>query len=221
MKKILTFFLFICIFSISIQADTLAKAKNLWRNKQYKAALEIYKQEASNDNPKALYFLARLNYQKRNFDLAKKYLEKASSLGFLKARYNLGIFYQNKSTRYFDLKKSFNIFYTLATKDGYASAQNRIGLFLQHGIYVQKNYKLAVKWYEKSAKQGNLNAECNLAFMYASGKGVFPNFGRAHNFAKRGYKQGQIVCSKVWNDYHLAKFTKDEGFKFGFYKPID
>ncbi len=221
MKKILTLLLFICIFSISIQADTLSKAKSLWQNKQYKAALKIYQKEAKNDNPKALYFLARLYYQKRNFALAEKYLKKASSLGYLKARYNLGVFYQNKSTKYFDLKKSFDIFYALATKDKYASAQNRIGLFLQHGVYVQTDYKLAVKWYEKSAKQGDVDAECNLAFMYASGKGVFPNFGRAHNFAKRGYAQGQEICRKVWKQYNLKNFPEDKSFKIGFFKPID
>ena len=58
--------------------------------------------------------------------------------------------------------------------------------------------------------------------MYASGLGVFPNFGRAHNFAKTEYKNDNKLCVKIWKDYNLGKYPKDEGWKIGDYnKPVE
>jgi TPR repeat protein len=74
-----------------------------------------------------------------------------------------------------------------------------------------------VEYFEKASKQGYVTAQCNLAMMYASGKGVFPNFGRAHVFAKTGVEQGNPICKKVWEDYNLSKYPEDKSFKLNFY----
>ena len=34
---------------------------------------------------------------------------------------------------------------------------------------------------------------------------------------KDEYKKGNKLCVKVWNDYNLGKYTKDEGFRIGDY----
>ncbi len=52
-----------------------------------------------------------------------------------------------------------------------------LGQFLVNGVLVEKDYKMAVRYFERASKQELIDAQCNLAFMYASGKGVFPNFG--------------------------------------------
>ena len=90
-------------------------------------------------------------------------------------------------------------------------------MFLTSKVILEKDYKEAVKWYERASKQGYVNAQCNLAFMYASGKGVWQNMGRAHAFAKPGFKKGNPNCEKVWNDFNLEKYPEDKGFKFKFY----
>lgn len=50
------------------------------------------------------------------------------------------------------------------------------GQFLVSGIVIEKDYKMTVSYFEKASKQGYINAQYNLAFMYTSRKGVFPNF---------------------------------------------
>jgi TPR repeat protein len=99
---------------------------------------------------------------------------------------------------------------------GHAGAQNRMGMFLLYG-FIQKDYVQAVKWFEKSSMQGYELANCHLAFMYASGKGVWQNLGRAHAFAKKGKDNGIKMCQKVWKDFKLFKYPEDKGWKFKFY----
>ncbi len=60
-----------------------------------------------------------------------------------------------------------------------------LGQFLVNGVLVEKDYKMAVRYFERASKQELIDAQCNLAFMYASGKGVFPNFGRLINLLKK------------------------------------
>ena len=39
----------------------------------------------------------------------------------------------------------------------------------------------------------------------------------ANNFAEAQYKNGNKLCVKIWNDYNLGKYPKDDGFKIGDY----
>lgn len=155
-------------------------------------------------------------YKKRNYAQAFENFKKAADAGNEKALYNLGILYSNQNFHHNNQKKAFDIFTTLSKKN-HAPSINRIGMYYTLGVVVEKDYKLAVKYFEEASKLNDINAQCNLAVMYASGKGVFPNFGRAHVFAKTGYEQGNPICKQVWEDYNLAKYPEDKGFKFNFY----
>ncbi len=53
-----------------------------------------------------------------------------------------------------------------AAKEGYAAAQNNIGLSYLHGLGVSKNKNKAFNWFEKSAKQGFPYAQSELAMLY-------------------------------------------------------
>ena len=52
--------------------------------------------------------------------------------------------------------------YTLAVKQGYASAQFNLGQMYEKGKGVLQDYKSAVKWYTLAAKQGYADAQTNL-----------------------------------------------------------
>jgi len=175
---------------------------------------------AKQNDPEALFQLGKFYYEgkivRKSYKKALQYLEKAHDLGYEKATYNLGIIYSNSRTPYHSYSKAYDIFIELAEK-GNAAAQNRVGMFLTLGMGGPIDFKEAVKWYEKSSKQGYITAQCNLASMYAGGMGVFTNFGRAHAFAKKGKELRNPICLKVWRDYNLEKFNKDKGFKFKFY----
>ena len=147
-----------------------------------------------------------------------EYFKKASSYGHDKAKYNMAIIYGLKQYKFHNYIKAYNLFLELA-QNRYPKAQNKVGQYLLHGIGVEKDYKMAVKWFEQSYFEGKYKpASCNLALMYASGKGVFPNFGRANELARYGYENKMKLCIKVYKDFNLTKYNKDKSFKFGYYK---
>jgi TPR repeat protein len=215
-KLLLSLFLFIAIAN----AVTFKEAKEVERKYGVLKALSFYKELAEDNNKKAIFELAKIYFQgrevKKSLILAKKYLERGSNLGDDKSTFFLGKLYLSKKSPYHNLTLSYNTFVKAANND-YAPAQNMIGQFLVNGVGVDKDYKLAVKLFEKAAKQNFIEAQCNLAFMYATGKGVFINLGRAHQFAKKGKELGVKRCEYVWKEYNLKKYPEDKGFKFNFY----
>lgn len=184
------------------------------------AALPYYNNLIEQNNPEAMFLVAKIYSEGREVQqsLSKTHelLLKADKLGHDKSTYFLGKLHLSKSSPFYNLKKAYNYFVKSAN-NGYAPSQNMVGQFLVNGIVVEKDYKMAVLYFERAAKQNLIDAQCNLSFMYASGKGVFPNFGRANQFAKKGYELGNKRCIKVWEDYNLEKYPEDKGFKFNFY----
>lgn len=204
-------------------SPALKLAKEAELHQDYKKAIQYYKKAAFTHNEaQAHYKLGIFYYQgkvvKRDYTKVYRSFSKAALLGHKQAKYNLGVFYANKRTPYFDAKHAYNIFKELAVQ-GHAGAQNRIGMYLTFATnkVVDKDYKKAIQWFEKSSKQGYESAHCNLAYMYASGKGVWQNLGRAHAFAKEGMKNKNPICVNVWKEFNLKKYPEDKGFKFKFY----
>lgn len=204
----------------SLNATTYKEAKQIEKEFGVLKALSAYKALSKQNDKEAIFRLAMIYSKgkpiKRNLTKTKQLLEKASKLGYLKATYFLGKLYLSRKSPFYNSTTAFNTFLE-ASNNNYAPAQNMIGQFLLTGKVIDKDYKEAVKYFEKSSAQGFMEANCNLAFMYASGKGVFPNFGRAHIFAKEGVEKGNKKCLKVWKDYNLSKYKKDKGWKFNFY----
>ena len=60
----------------------------------------------------------------------------------------------------------------LASEQGDAKAQFRLGEMYENGEGVEKDYREAVKWYTKAAQQGLASAQNNLGGMYRNGYGV-------------------------------------------------
>ena len=56
--------------------------------------------------------------------------------------------------------------YRLAAEQGYADAQNNLGVMYRKGQGVPQDDKTAVKWYRLAAEQGNADAQYNLGLMY-------------------------------------------------------
>ena len=62
--------------------------------------------------------------------------------------------------------------YAYAAEQGYAKAQNNLGLMYAKGQGVPKDEAEAVRWCRKAAEQGNAQAQFNLGVMYGKGLGV-------------------------------------------------
>ena len=56
------------------------------------------------------------------------------------------------------------------------------------------DYAKALKWYRKSAEQGNAMAQCNLGFMYDEGEGVPLDFAKAMKWYRKAAEQGNTVA---------------------------
>lgn len=220
MKIILSLFLFINI----INAMTFEEVYTIQRVDGTMKVLSEYKRLAKENNPKAMHELG-LIYLKgdgisKNLNQAYDYFQKASDLGNLESTYLLGKIYLSEKTKYYNPTKAYNSFLDAANKN-HGKSQLMIGRFLLMGQIVDKDYEKALYYFRLASKQKEYDANCYIAYMYASGLGVFPNFGRANNFAKDEYKKGNKLCVKVWNDYNLGKYPADKGWKIGDYnEPI-
>lgn len=203
-----------------LSAMTYNDAKEIEDQKGTLKALSMYKALAKQNDVKSMFRLAQIYARGKTVSksLSKSHdlLKKASSLNHQKSTYYLGKLYLSKKSPYYNSIDAYNIFIKSAN-EGYAPSQNMIGQLLVNGIVVEKDYKMAIKYFERASKQNYIDAQCNLSFMYASGKGVFPNFGRAHQFAKKGVEEKNKNCLRVWEDYNLKKYKEDKGWKFNFY----
>lgn len=217
MKKIL---FSIVITTILNATTTYKEVKELEQSQGTLKALPYYKELAQKNNPDAIYELALIHsqgkYFKKNINKTHNLLKKASNLDHDKSSYYLGKLYLSKKSPYFSLEKAYNSF-VKAANNNHAPALNMIGQFFVKGIVVDKDYVQALKLFERASKQDYIKAQCNLAFMYANGKGTLQNLGRAHSFAKQGKEKGYKRCIKIWKEFNLHKYTKDGGWKFNFY----
>lgn len=144
----------------------------------------------------------------------------ASTITSSDIKYEMAKHYSSKKSNDYDIKKAYNLLVE-NVNENHAKSQLLIGRFFLIGLAVDKDYEKALYYFKEASKQKEYTANCYISYMYASGKGVFPNFGRAHVFAKSEYNRGNKVCRKVWKDYNLKKYPKDKGWKIGDYnKPI-
>ena len=135
-------------------------------------------------------------------------------------RYQLAKDYSSKKSKEYDIKKAYNLLVD-NVNENHAKSQILIARFFLIGLAVEKDYEKALYYFKEASKQKEYTANCYIAYMYASGKGVFPNFGRAHVFAKSEYEHGNKICKKVWKDYNLGKYPEDKGWNIGKYnKPL-
>lgn len=212
------------LISQLLNATTFQEAKNIQKNEGTLKALPLYKKLSNEKNPKAMYELAKIYLRgdviAKRTNKAYVLLKESSSLGFNQATYTLAKLYFSKNSPYYDKKKAYNTFLD-ASEQNHAKAFTMIGKHLLFGITVKKDYEKAVYYFKEASKRKDYSANCYIAYMYASGKGVFPNFGRANIFAKDQYNKGNKFCIKTWKKYNLGKYPIDKGWQIGDYnKPI-
>ena len=77
-------------------------------------------------------------------------------------------------------------------EQGYALAQNNLGVMYEKGQGVSQNYKTAVKWYTLAAEQGYAFAQSNLGQIYDKGEGVSQNYKTAVKWYTLAAEQGDV-----------------------------
>src|ERR1017187_9781678 len=67
----------------------------------------------------------------------------------------------------------------VAAKNGHPHAQNLVGYCYDLGLGTRRSARTAVRWYERAAKNGYIEAVYNLALSYSRGSGIAKNQRKA------------------------------------------
>lgn len=90
---------------------------------------------------------------------------------------------------------------------GDAVAQNQLGVWYYEGKKVKKDYKVALDWWAKSAKQDNPDAIGNMAMCYQLGNGIKKDSVMAMSLYRAAIKKGN--ASIIPQHEQIVKNTKN------------
>ncbi len=88
-----------------------------------------------------------------------------------------------------DFETAFNLWAPLA-ENGDADAQNYLGILYYLGFGIQKDYKKALEWYERSARAGHADAQRNYGDMINFGRGMQKDNYKAYKWYFAASQQG-------------------------------
>lgn len=153
-------------------APDFASAEKLYKDGKYKEAFSAMKQLAGS-NPGAKRMLAAMYLKgegtQADGEKALKLYQEAAATGDAQAQYELGDFYQNRSTNEPNpLAKAYEL-YKSAAQQGQPQAQYRIGKwYLQSdgvpALGIKRDWEAAFEWLRKAAQGGDLHAQLDLAY---------------------------------------------------------
>ncbi len=165
----------------------------------------------------------------QNKSKAKDYWLKAAEKGYVKAIFNIGIYYRDVANNiskaiewlkkaaekdyiyakvrlgeiYRNKKQDYSKAYSYfkqAAEENEPEAQNYLGLMFDNGEYVSQNSTRAVEWYRKSAEHEYAPAQYNLGYSYYYGDGVNEDKLKAKLWIKKAAKQGYEAAIEFLND---------------------
>src|SRR5436305_345030 len=85
-------------------------------------------------------------------------------------------------------EKAFNLFLVASGKN-HTLAQFYVGI-CYYGV--EKDLKMAAKWYEKAANNGNIRAMINIGLLYLNGDGVDKDHNKAFELFKQSAEGGDL-----------------------------
>ena len=115
---------------------------------------------------------------------------KLATEGNARAQFNLGVMWGNGDGGVPQNDAEAVFWYRLATDQGFAEAQNRLGIIYEVGRGVPSDYVEAVKWYRLAADQGHVSAQFALGTIYIGGGGVPRNLVMAYAWMNIAVSQG-------------------------------
>ncbi len=198
------------LLSISCNAfaQTFSDGSAAYDRGDYGEAFNIFLPLAEEGNAEAQtmigYLYATGNGVPQNDDAALRWYTSAAEQGYALAQLNLGIMYENVRAGSGGVGLAQR-WYRLAAEQGNAEAQFRVGSFSKTlaeiagttnrvpgsvRIEPDKEYATALRWYRLAAEQGHIEAQYNLAMMYAEARGVPQNNTEAVNWFRLAARQG-------------------------------
>jgi SEL1 protein len=147
-------------------------------------------------------YLAGGKYFEKNPEMAKKYFEKAASLGEREAYGGLGNIYLKGIGVKPDYEKAKHYFEIGANlKDG--GSYVGLGKMHLHGKGVPINEFLALQYFNKSSISNFPEGLYNLGLMYLTGKGVSQHYQNAFNLLLAASTKGYVLANYFLGEMYL------------------
>lgn len=139
---------------------------------------------------------------KQNFDKVRQICEYLLKIVTTESQEELAHIYLD-CLEYNDPKQALDFVPTKRLAEaGFDDYQNEFGSMFEEGEVLPQDFKEALKWYKRSAEQGNLDATHNMARIYHRGIGVRKNHKKAFELfrsaANNGYSFSQNVLGSTY-----------------------
>ena len=138
-----------------------------------------------------------------NFSQAFTLWKPLAEAGDAKARYNLGLMFQQGLGVEKDPQQA-RLLFAAAAKQGDADAQYQLGLIYYQGEGVFRSNKEALHWWSQAAAQHHPRAQYNLGAFYAYGIGVQTDEAKALQLwqaaAEQGYRKAIEVMIRIYQN---------------------
>ena len=153
---------------------------------------------------------AKKAYKSQDYPAALKEFKSLAEGGSAEAQFYTGVMYENGEGLPQDYRQIMANteqaanWYRKAAAQGYAPAQVNLGIMLETGGRLERNYKEAASWYRKAAEQGNSAAQFNLGLMYYAGRGedIALDYKEAASWfgksADQGNSAAQIALGRMY-----------------------
>ncbi len=139
--------------------------------------LKLIETAAKLGSAKANFNLANIFARETNYEKAVSLYETAADLGYTDSYFELGNLYRNLDSER-DSDKALH-YYKLAADHNNPNAQLVFAKLYSKGEIVPQNSEFAHKYFEKSAKGGNEEAQFQTGFDYENGVGTEPDLSKA------------------------------------------
>lgn len=133
-------------------------------------------------------------------DLDAAELLQLAEQGDIKAKFYLGLMYENGLSIKQDYREAFK-WYLAAAEQGDAHAQFRTGFLYTFGQGVPQNNMEAFKWYRAAAEQGHSPSQLQLGHAYRHGSGVPQDLKKAYAWISiavaNGHNNSAILSTRA------------------------
>ena len=137
-------------------------------------------------------------HEEGKYEKAAKLYEKAAKSGDPYAQYSLGYMYYHGQGVAQDYKKAGDLFYK--SRNHYSDSFYYEGILLKEGklgYAADASLEMALNSFKGAAKQGHMDAQYELGFMYANGSGTNKNLPEAAQWMEKAAAQGHDEA-KQW-----------------------
>lgn len=148
---------------------------------------------------------------------ARKYFQKAATLGNEYGEVYLGLFYEKGLGGELDIEKAMYWYKKAAIKEN-AFAQYSMGCIYFNGEGINQNYEYSFNWYKKSAENGFAAAQHALSYLYKMGDGCEESIFKAYYWleeaAENGFEDSFYVLGESYFEGAYVELNYKKAYKY-------